>query len=424
MFKFIHCADLHLDSPLRGLSNFDDAPVEEIRRATRDALDNLVDLCIMERVAFLVIAGDVYDGDWDDYSTGLFFNRCMNRLRDADIPVYLIRGNHDAASHISKSLVMPDNVHELRTDEPETVILADPGVAIHGQGFAQRTVTENLASRYPHPVAGLFNIGLLHTCAEGREGHEPYAPCRVDELVQKGYQYWALGHIHKREVLHANPPVVFPGNLQGRHIREEGEKGCTLVTVNGSDVRLEHRSLDVLRWYTCTVDLSEADTAADFAVHVQSALADLVQRNPNHRLAVRVVCHGRTGLHGELLDDTERYRMEVQNAAMAVAADQMWIEKVKFQTQPVTSEVPAGSGTTDVPVAALGDALENIIEAARSDTEFIADFLRDVKLIQGNLREYVQTPDAAALQSEEDVRNLLGDAKALLMTALRKGVDN
>jgi DNA repair exonuclease SbcCD nuclease subunit len=231
LFRFIHAADLHLDSPLHGLDAYDGAPVEQIRGATRRALANLVELAETERAAFVLVAGDLYDGDWRDYNTGLYFVRQMSRLREAGTPVYIIAGNHDAASQITKSLRLPENVRMLSADRPESVVLEAEGVAIHGQSFATRAVTDDLSATYPVRLAGFFNVGLLHTCAEGREGHEPYAPCRIEALVAKGYDYWALGHIHKREILHGDPWVVFCGNLQGRHIRETGAKGCSLVTV-------------------------------------------------------------------------------------------------------------------------------------------------------------------------------------------------
>ena len=212
--KFVHAADIHLDSPLKGLSRYEGAPVAEVRGATRRALENLVDLCLAEGAAFLLLAGDLYDGSWKDYSTGLFFASQMSRLRAGGVRVFMIRGNHDAASKITQSLRWPDNVPELSVRRAETVVVEDLGVAIHGQGFATKAVTDDLAAQYPSRVDGAFNIGLLHTSVTGREGHESYAPCKLETLFGKGYDYWALGHVHQREVLCENPWVVFPGNLQ------------------------------------------------------------------------------------------------------------------------------------------------------------------------------------------------------------------
>lgn len=232
MFRFIHAADPHLDSPLRGLEAHEGAPVDVLRRATRRAFENLIQLAIDEAVDFLVIAGDVYDGDWRDYSTGLFFRGQMARLNDKGIPVFLIAGNHDAASVVSKKLVLPGNVSVFSTRTAESKELEGLPVVIHGRGFPQREVTENIAKEYPDAVPSKFNLGLLHTSLTGRPGHDRYAPCSEEDLTTKGYGYWALGHIHQPEIISQDPWIVFAGNCQGRHVKETGARGCRLVTVN------------------------------------------------------------------------------------------------------------------------------------------------------------------------------------------------
>src|SRR5262245_49868226 len=168
MFKFIHAADIHLDSPLRGLEHYDGAPVAHIRGATRQALVNLVELALAEQVAFVLIAGDLYDGEWRDYNTGLFFAAQMSKLREVDIQVGIIAGNHDAASHMTRYLRLPDNVTMFAVHHPQTVYLKAWDVALHGQGFAKRAVTVDLSTAYPQPDPSLFNIGLLHTSLNGR----------------------------------------------------------------------------------------------------------------------------------------------------------------------------------------------------------------------------------------------------------------
>jgi len=207
MVKFIHAADIHLDSPLKGLEAHEDAPVEEIRSAARRAFDNMIDLAIEEKVDFVLIAGDLYDGDWKDYNTGLFFAGRMGRLSGAGIRVFIVSGNHDAASQITRAMPLPENVTLLSTKTPQSVKLDDLGVIIHGQGYSVRAVTDNLASGYPQYDPGYFNIGMLHTSLTGRQGHEDYAPCSTDELKSKGYDYWALGHVHKREIVDKDPDL-------------------------------------------------------------------------------------------------------------------------------------------------------------------------------------------------------------------------
>ncbi len=235
--KFIHAADIHLDSPLTGLSAYVDAPVEMLRTATRDAFTNLVTEAIELQVDFMVIAGDLYDGTWKDHNTGVYFCKEMGRLKRASIPVYVLFGNHDAESEMTKKLQLPDNVFTFETRKPTTFRLEHLKVALHGHSFKEKETTENLVTGYPAPVQGMFNIGVLHTALEGNSAHANYAPCSLDELHAKGYNYWALGHVHEHQIWKGASTVVFPGNLQGRHIRETGPRGAVLVTADETGIQ-------------------------------------------------------------------------------------------------------------------------------------------------------------------------------------------
>src|SRR4051812_31955220 len=253
--KLVHAADIHLDSPMHGLAAYDTAPVDELRLATRRALRGLIDLCLDEEADALLIGGDLYDGDWHDYATGAQFVREAQRLREADIPVVVVTGNHDAASRITKALRLPEGVHVLPVDAPGTVVLESLGLAVHGQGYATAAVTDDLSAAYSSPRSGLVNVGLLHTSADGRFDHAPYAPCRVERLAAHGYEFWGLGHVHERMLLHADPPVLFPGCLQGRSVRETGPKGATVVTFGADHVAsMDARTPDVVRWNVVDVD--------------------------------------------------------------------------------------------------------------------------------------------------------------------------
>ncbi|MFI5308992.1 MAG: exonuclease SbcCD subunit D [Polyangiales bacterium] len=332
--KLIHAADLHVDSPLRGLSRYEGAPVQELRNATRRALENLVGLCIEERAALLLLAGDLFDGDWRDYSTGLFFASQMARLQQASVRVVTLRGNHDAQSQITKQLRMPDNVRELSTRKPETVIFEDLGVAVHGQSYARRAVTEDLAAGYPAPIGSLLNIGLLHTSLTGRPGHEPYAPTTLDVLRGKGYDYWALGHVHAREVVSEDPWVVFPGNLQGRHARETGAKGATVIEVQEGRIRgARHEVLDAVRYAVCEVDASVAASLDDVLDLVQRQLGRSASEAGGRLLCARVVLRGSTRAHVELARDEERLRAEIERCALSVAEGMVWLERVELATR-------------------------------------------------------------------------------------------
>jgi DNA repair exonuclease SbcCD nuclease subunit len=352
--KLVHAADIHLDSPMHGLAAYDTAPVEELRLATRAALRGLVDLCLDEAADALLIGGDLYDGDWHDYATGAHFVREAARLREAEIPVVVVTGNHDAASRITRALRLPDNVMVLPVDAPGTVRFDALGLAVHGQGYATAAVMEDLSASYPAPLSGMTNVGLLHTSADGRFDHAPYAPCRVDRLAAHGYDFWGLGHVHERVLLHADPPVLFPGCLQGRSVRETGPKGATVVEF-GADGRpvLSERVLDVVRWAVVDVDASELADADEALAAVADAVAGEVASADGRLLAVRVRVLGATAAHGALMREARRLDWDVRLAASEVAGDAVWVEKVQVRTR--TAGAPSGGA---------------VLEAAEADDVF------------------------------------------------------
>lgn len=333
--RFLHAADLHLDSPLRGLDRYEGAPVDDVRGATRRAFENLVATALRERVDLVVIGGDLYDGDWPDHSTGLFFVKGVTQLAEEGIPVVIVRGNHDAASKLTKSLRLPRNVHLFNDAKPETVVLDQIGVAVHGQSFATPAVLDDLASAYPASIPDCFNIGLLHTSLNGRPGHDSYAPTTLSVLQGKGYDYWALGHVHAAEIVSREPWVVYPGNTQGRHIREFGAKGCSLLTVENGMV-LEHQAiaLDVMRWETLSLDIAslpDLDALLDAAaVGIRGRLAQAEGRT----LAIRVQIAGRGPLHRVLAIQPETVEQQLRSAAIEASNAQVWIEKVELTTRP------------------------------------------------------------------------------------------
>ena len=346
--KFIHAADIHLDSPLRGLELYEGAPVEEIRGATRRAFENLIELALSNQVSFIVLAGDLFDGDWPDFHTGLFFVKEMAKLNDAGIKVFIVRGNHDAESKITKKLRFPPNVKIFPSDKPKTEILDDWGVAIHGQSFSHPAVTHDLASNYPDRKKNLFNIGVLHTCVTGREGHANYAPCQIDTLISRGYDYWALGHVHKREVLHENPWIIFPGNLQGRNIKETGRKGCELVSVdNEGIVSVEQQCVDVFRWELIEVDASGLETSNEVLDQLGIKFQEKIKESEGLSFATRIHILGSCKAHNVIAAGLQTWKQQVRALALEFGSDQIWVEKIKLQTtapgviyDPLTSHDP------------------------------------------------------------------------------------
>jgi len=420
MLKFIHAADLHLDSPLKGLERYEGAPVEEIRGATRRACENLVELAVEQEVDFLLIAGDVYDGDWKDHNTGLFFVAQMTRLREAGIPVILIKGNHDAANRITKDLRLPDNVEILSHTRPQTAKsrkLHDLGVAVHGRSFARAAEHENLAREYPSRKKGMFNIGLLHTSLSGAEGHEPYAPCTLDELRQKEYDYWALGHVHNRSIKCDEPHVVFAGNLQGRHIHESGAKGCYVVTVeDGSPPDLAFHSLDVFRWESCLLSGTAISRPPELLDLFVGELDRLMAHHVGMPLAVRVIVEGRSRVHEELGADRVRWLNELRATALDASGGRVWIEKVKFRTSPFREF--DDSLLSDGPLAELVRFLEEL----RADPQLLLEFAGEFEELRRKLPdELLRGDDSLVLDDPDGLRSFLDDVQPMLMNRLEEG---
>lgn len=412
--RFVHAADVHLDSPMKGLSAYPGAPVDAVRGATRLALESLVDFCLAERVDLLVIAGDVFDGAWKDFHTGLYLVSQLTRLREADIPVVMIRGNHDAASVVTTGLRLPDGIHQLPHDQPDTVVLEHLGVAVHGQSFAARAVTENLAGGYPKPLPGFLNIGLLHTCLGGYADHESYAPCALEELASHGYDYWALGHIHERAVLHTEPYIVFSGNLQGRHARECGAKGATLVELVDGDLRLSEQTFDHVRWSRVRVDAGHVVDGDELLAHAEEALTAAIAAAGDRLIACRFEIHGVTAAHTAFMRQRDELDADLRGVAGGLGGEQVWVERVRWET-----EAPrVANATAD---DALGETLSVIRDAAASDA-MLADLADELRPLAGKLPADVRLgPDGIDPTDPETLRRLLRQVERLLPSLLTEG---
>ncbi len=412
-FRFLHAADLHLDSPLRGLDADLSAPAARIRGASREALSALVDLAIEEKVDFVVIAGDLYDGDWSDFRTGQALVAALAKLTRAGIRVVAIRGNHDAESQITRDLRLPEGATLLSTRRPESLVLEQHGVVLHGQSFASRDITDNIAMSYPAPRAGLFNLALLHTAATGRPGHASYAPCTVEQLARHGYDYWALGHIHTREEVLRDPWIVFPGNLQGRHINEAGAKGASLVTVRDNHVvAVEHRTLDVVRWQRVLVDCAGAADDGAVLDRVLRAVGEAVDAAGGRLLALRLELFGATAAHATLSRDRAGTLGRLRAAALEAASEEdFWIEAVRLDTRPAAMPVARSD--------AAGRLLAAIAAPPPEALEELADYAAQLLSRAPGLRDALG-PDHPAVQAADGRLGAewLDRARDLLLTRL------
>lgn len=411
--RFIHCADIHLDSPLRGLERYEGAPVEEVRGATRRAFENMVQCALREKVDFVVIAGDLYDGDWPDFNTGLFFAKAMAELGESGIAVYVIRGNHDAASKLTRSLPLPKNVHLFPDKAPGTQTDDNLGLAVHGQSFATAAVLDDLAVNYPQALPGYFNLGVLHTSLTGRPGHDNYAPTTELVLKSKGYDYWALGHVHAREIVARDPWIVYPGNMQGRHIREQGQKGCELVTVEDGKIVLEQVPLDVLRWGLLDLDVSGVKDLDALLDKVAQGVRDQLANAGGRVVGLRIQLLGAGPVYEEVSSKPEVVIEQVRAMALDVSSGNAWVEKVDCRVRPALDLDQLALG--DDPVGLLARELRSLSADSDALALLTAETLRELKQ---KLPAELAQDDALRFDAPDVLKELLTQAEADLIARL------
>ncbi|MBD2865420.1 metallophosphoesterase family protein [Paenibacillus oceani] len=385
-FRFIHAADLHLDSPFKGLSALPSAIRERIRESTFRALRHLVELAVTERADFVLIAGDVYDSADRSLKAQLRFQSAVGLLAERGIPVYVIHGNHDPDDGNGASLRWPDTVRFFSSGEQaDAFVVRDRSGAdlacVHGWSYPTSAVTDNPLARFGAPKPGLFNIGLLHANVDGDAGHDNYAPCSVKELQRTGFDYWALGHIHTRAVLSENPAIVYPGNIQGRSVRETGPRGCCIVDVSESgSTAISFRPLDAVRWHTAAVSIEGLSTEQELRDRLEEELRLCEERSGGRPAIVRFRLNGRGPLHktlrkpGPLLELTEEFRELERRRAESSEPDSpfVWIESVDVATASELDPKEAANRNgfigdmlqLSAGLAGDGDSLRSLIEEA------------------------------------------------------------
>ena len=343
-FRFVHAADIHLDSPLRSLALRDPELAELIGNASRRALEAVVKLCLDEQVDALLIAGDLYDGDQTSMKTARFLAAQISRLDQAGVRVFIIRGNHDALSRITAELSFPDGA-KIFTGRAEVVMLdRGPGelpVAIHGISFAKPQTMESLLPKFKVPVAGAINIAMMHTSLAGAPGHDNYAPCSPSDLDAAGFEYWALGHIHQRAVMRGKSTVVMPGIPQGRDINEAGAKSVTLVTIaDDRTVSLEERFTSIAQFERVSVRLDGVDDWHDMVAVAATAMTAARGAAVSDHLIVRLALNGATSLAWQLRRDSDLVKEALDRALLV---ERIWIEKIEISCTPPDAGADSGS---------------------------------------------------------------------------------
>ena len=338
LLRFVHAADLHLDSPFTGIRSVaPDHVAQELYKATFKAYENIVDLCIEERVDALLVAGDVYDGADRSLRAQQAFMRGLRKLDEAGIRSFVCHGNHDPLDGWEAQLAYPGTCHRFGTEwEAVPVFPDDPDrTVVYGISYGQQVEERNLVSQLGSVDSGPFTIGLLHANVGDKPEHAPYAPCSLEDLERTGIKYWALGHVHTREVMRGHSPaVVYPGNPQGRHVNEAGARGVYLVEVDGDDVRLDFRPTDTVRWARIEVDVSDVNSDQILHDRLSQRVQGSVEFAEGRSLVARITLVGRTPLHGTLrrTDYLEDLRESILNAEFASRTPFAWCERIENDT--------------------------------------------------------------------------------------------
>lgn len=282
---FIHAADLHLDSPFKGLSKTSSPHLfQEIKNSTFTALDNLVEAAVLHNVDFVLITGDLFEHENQSLKAQIRLRNAFEKLKDYKINVYLSFGNHDYISGNIHKVTYPNNVYIFPDEKVRSFVFKKNGypiAKIYGFSYVQRAVSENKAKEFIIEDLHIpYHIAMLHGSVQGNAEHEPYAPFQVSELAVKDFHYWALGHIHKRQILKTEPYIVYPGNIQGRHRKESGEKGCYLVNLGKSETELNFLPLHAIEFNSLLIDVDSHDGIFQLEKLIQDRVDELSSTVP------------------------------------------------------------------------------------------------------------------------------------------------
>lgn len=413
MFRFIHTADIHLDSPLKSLALKDQQASELVANATRQCFTNIIDLCIEEKVDALIIAGDLYDGELRSMKTAEFFSSEMRRLVAAGVKAFIVRGNHDAESRITRELQLPDDVHVF-SNKGSSFTLEEKEVVLHGVSFSKPHVLDSLLSSYPPKTPGYKNIGILHTSLAGSAEHDTYAPCSLQNLLDMDYDYWALGHIHKRTV-HSKSPcaVVMPGIPQGRHINEAGVKTVTLVMLQASgEIELEERVTSLVQFERTDIAVTGIEDWREIIATIETAFNNLVDRIQSPHAIIRPTLHGTTPLAGRIRRDADVILSELKVAAQRTG--KLFVEQCELLCR-MESEKTSSTNTDPV------SELHHLMTDQSIDQERIAEEIKALMIdlqskLPPELRDAFEDNDGTLLsdyldQGSEDILAWLEDIR-------------
>jgi len=410
LVRILHTADVHLDSPLKSLALRDEALRDVVEAATRVAFQTIVETALSERAIALLIAGDLFDGKQRSARTAVFLTEQLDLLREADIKVFYIKGNHDAENQLSGTIDLPDNVHVF-DGRGGKVQLTDE-IWVHGVSFAQRQAPESLLPKIPTPVEGAINIAMLHTSLAGAPGHDVYAPCSVSELKAMGFDYWALGHIHKRQIHSEAPWIVMPGIPQGRDIGESGPKSVSLLTIDNRNIDVTKIPTSAVEFTSTSLDISAVDNSDGLRDLLRASLKETAAQLKAAAGVLRLNLHGAPEQHWQILRDSEYWREQI--TSLAQETDGLWIDRINFNLDAPT--VKDSASATDK-LAVIIDEIQNEQGFANSAESKINEIVDDLPT---EVRRNILVDENSA----KKLAQKLSDTGAQQILARMKGADS
>jgi len=412
MIKLIHTADVHLDSPLKTLALRDPDLRDKVQCASRNALTRIVEQAINHQVVAVLIAGDLFDGAARSARTAAFLLSELIRLEQAGIRVFYIKGNHDAENPLTGETTLPDNVHVF-DGRGGKVQLEGCDVWIHGVSFSARKAEKSLLDKFSNPVPDAINIGLLHTSLNGSAAHDVYAPCSVKELMDTGFDYWALGHIHKREVHCEAPWIVMPGIPQGRDIGESGAQSATLITIDGSTVSADPFTTSSIEFNTLQLDVSKLQESTALLAMARQALQQHVDSLQSGDGVVRVRLCGQNVLRWQWLRDRDQWMETFKQ--LCHDTGRLWMEKLLVDIDDAPRPV------TDT--SALAE-LSTLMSAIRNEEAFNEEAIALVDEVLSTLPASERTRLLSTENAQRELASSLSKQGEEQLLALMKGISD
>lgn len=417
-FSFVHAADLHLDSPFNGVTAEAPEIAGRLQEATFEAYESLIGLCLEESVDFLLIAGDVYDSADRSVRAQLTFRDGLERLARAGIPSFLVHGNHDPLEGWAASVEWPEGVTVFGSDQVSTGIVEVSGeavAAVSGISYQNRQEKENLARKFRAENPHLFQIALLHGNCESNPRHEDYAPSKLEDLTSSGFDYWALGHVHERKILSRDPLVAYPGNTQGRSIREAGERGCYLVRIDSAgNASPEFRPLDAVRWFSAEIGIESLNSLDALDRQLEEVIENLRAEAEGRRSLCRLTLTGRGSLYPDLRRENSIADLLDRTREIGREEPFVWVQEIAERCRPEV-DVERRREADDF----LGEVLRQVAEMedildTSEDGRMPPELLEPLQTLLSHRRasRFLDPPE------DEEARDLLREAERICLDLL------